>query len=700
MKNNKISPLVLAISTLFSLSSLAASTVELTKSHQALSTNDLQQALSLEKGSDFIPVKTVTLKNAQIKQRLQQRFYGIPVFGHTLSANVSALGVYSNLNGKLLTQIEKNVSFITPKLTKEQALTASKRQTQDSDNSALPFYNEQADLWIYLDDIKQTRLVYITSYVQYGEQPTRPFSIIDAHSGEVLKRWEGINYTAIGTGPGGNLKTGQYEYGTDFDFLDVTTDNNQCIMDSPNVKTINLNHRFEGNTAFAYTCPRNTVKSVNGAFSPLNDAHFFGNVIYNMYSEWYDTAPLSFQLAMRVHYSKGFENAFWDGSAMTFGDGMTRFHPLVSLDVSSHEVSHGVTEQNSGLIYVNQSGGMNEAFSDMAGEAAEFYMHGSNDWQVGADIFKGDGALRYMNDPTLDGRSIDHPEDYFDGMNVHYSSGIFNKAFYILATTPNWDTRKAFEVMLLANQIYWTADSHFWDGACGVKNAAFDLGYNVEDIEHAFNAVGVEPCIAPEPTPLPEPIPLTLNTPIDVFAATGNKTYYTFHVDNASNDISVMLSGGTGDADLYVRAGEAPTFNQFDCRPYQSGNEEACYLPASPSGTYWIMLHAWSAYDNATLVAQSTATPPNQLPITNFSAHVTYGVARFNSHSIDNDGNITQWFWDFGDGHQAQGKNVVHKYTQSGEYHVSLEVKDNLGDSGTRVQSFVIYLSNTNFPLQ
>ncbi|MBO7942914.1 M4 family metallopeptidase, partial [Streptomyces sp. S9] len=122
---------------------------------------------------------------------------------------------------------------------------------------------------------------------------------------------------------------------------------------------------------------------------------------------------LTFQLTMRVHYSNSYENAFWDGSAMTFGDGATTFYPLVSLDVSAHEVSHGFTEQQSGLVYSGQSGGINEAFSDMAGEAAEYYMNGTNDFLVGAQIFKASGALRYMDDPTRDGRSIGHASNYY-----------------------------------------------------------------------------------------------------------------------------------------------------------------------------------------------------------------------------------------------------------------------------------------------
>ena len=141
---------------------------------------------------------------------------------------------------------------------------------------------------------------------------------------------------------------------------------------------------------------------------------------------------------------------------MLFGDGYTTFYPLVSLDVSAHEVSHGFTEFNSGLIYSSQSGGINEAFSDMAGEAAEYYSRGSTDYMCGYDIFKDPtGALRYLYDPPLDGRSIDHVDDYYSGMDVHYSSGIFNKAFYLIAESSGWTTKMAFDIFVKANQDYW-----------------------------------------------------------------------------------------------------------------------------------------------------------------------------------------------------------------------------------------------------
>ena len=316
----------------------------------------------------------------------------------------------------------------------------------------------------------------------------------------------------VGTGPGGNTKTGVYEYGTDYGNLNVTvsSDGNTCTMETAQVKTIDLNHSSSNNSsvAFSYPCLRNTHKEINGAYSPINDAHYFGHVVYEMYDQWYNTAPLTFQLQMKVHYSNNYENAFWDGSAMTFGDGQSYFYPLVSLDVVSHEVSHGFTDQNSDLVYSGQSGGINEAFSDIAGEAAEFFMLGSNDFKVGTTIFKGSGALRYMYDPPLDSRSIGHANDYSNGMDVHYSSGVFNKAFYLLANTSGWDVRKGFEVFLRANQNYWTSTTDFEQGCLGVRDAANDAGYSTADVEAAFAQVGLCPGYVP-------PAPVALDVALD-----------------------------------------------------------------------------------------------------------------------------------------------------------------------------------------
>ena len=137
---------------------------------------------------------------------------------------------------------------------------------------------------------------------------------------------------------------------------------------------------------------------------------------------------------------------------------------------------------------------MNEAFSDMAGEAAKYYMNnGKNDFMVGANIIKDPKlkALRYFEDPTQDGKSIGSAKDYNSSLNVHYSSGVYNKAFYTLATTSGWDTKKAFVTFAKANQLYWGPTSDFQDGACGVEKAAKDMGYSTDDVENAFAAVDI-----------------------------------------------------------------------------------------------------------------------------------------------------------------------------------------------------------------
>jgi vibriolysin len=451
----------------------------------------------------------------------------------------------------------------------------------------------------------------LVSFVRPGSanaDVSRPTAFIDANTGEVLFSYDNLQTNLIGTGPGGNAKTGQYEYGTDFGFNDVAVSGSTCTMNNANVKTINLNHGTSGTAAYSYDCPRNTVKSINGAYSPLNDAHYFGGVVFDMFDSYVGSPPLTFQLTMRVHYSNSYENAFWDGSAMTFGDGATTFYPLVSLDVSSHEVAHGFTEQNSALVYSGMSGGMNEAYSDMAGEAAEYYNSGNttNDWMVGEQIFKSTGALRYMIDPTQDGRSIGHADDY-SGQDVHYTSGVFNRAFYLLATTAGWDTKSAFQAMSLANQTYWTANSTFDEGGCGVYNAAGDLGLSQADVRTAFATVGVNTCDAPPPPP---PGVLENGVSQTISGASGSNTYWSMETPADVGAVAFDMTGGSGDADMYVRFGSAPTSSTYDCRPYAAGNTENCSFATGQTGTYHVMVNGYSSYSGATLVGTYEGSEP------------------------------------------------------------------------------------------
>jgi Zn-dependent metalloprotease len=150
-----------------------------------------------------------------------------------------------------------------------------------------------------------------------------------------------------------------------------------------------------------------------------------------------------------VHYGNAYENAFWsdDCFCMTYGDGANTFYPLVALDVSGHEMAHGVMSTEANLTYNGESGGLNEANSDIFGTLVEFYANNPltppNYWigerfvqaNYAGGVYMAREALRYMDDPAKDGKS---PACWYDGirrLDVHYSSGPANHMFYLLSSS-------------------------------------------------------------------------------------------------------------------------------------------------------------------------------------------------------------------------------------------------------------------------
>ncbi|WP_057832304.1 M4 family metallopeptidase [Colwellia sp. TT2012] len=572
-------------------------------------------------GLGFKAVKTVTLTNGTKKTRYQQLYMGVPVYGTSVVAPTAVPGIMSmtstigsTAQGNILTGIAGDIKNTKAKYSDKAALNILRASNNINNVSLVQVRteNEQSELFVYLDDNGVARLVYLTSYFVHQPTPSRPYAIIDANTGEIIKKWEGLTMRQA-TGPGGNTKTGRYVYGVDYPAL--TVDEN-CRMSTSNVNTIDMNHQTWGGSIFQFNCPENNYKSINGAFSPLNDAHYFGNVIFDMYQDWFNAAPLNFKLTMKVHYGYNYQNAFWNGREMTFGDGGSVMYPMVTLDVSAHEVSHGFTEQNSGLVYMGHSGGMNESFSDMAGEAAEYFMKGTNDWIIGGELMKFSDGMRFLDDPTKDNRSIAHINDYYDGIDVHHSSGLYNKVFYTLAHKAGWNTRTAFEVFTLANQLYWTANSTFTAGAQGVCSAAIDKGLSVQDIQDSFAVVGIDSgCATTAPIPtdateLVNGVRLTGQS-----AERGSEVFYTVTVPENSTSLDIAITGGSGDADIYTRFGVVPTTKSFDCRPFVTGNEESCQIAEPTAGVYHVMLKAFTSYDNMTITATFDTSTTTPIPI-------------------------------------------------------------------------------------
>lgn len=545
--------------------------------------------------------------------RYQQSFRGIPVWGEHVVVSEHADGSVRDLFGRAVGSLAADIASTRTRLTDASALGLAKTSTIGTSDIALITQREESRLMIYVDDNDSAHLSYVVSFfadTAKGGSPTRPMVIIDAQSGAVLKRWDALT-TANGTGPGGNSKTGQYQWGSGgkYGYLNVSQSGTTCSMNNTDVKSVNLNGGTTSTTAYSYTCPNNTYKAINGAYAPINDAHFFGGVIQNMYSAYTGAKALTFQLVMRTHYSSNYENAFWDGSTMSFGDGASTFYPLVSVDVAGHEVSHGYTEQHSNLTYSGQSGGMNEAFSDMGGEATEYYWKGSNDFLVGPEIFKASGALRYMNNPPQDGGSIDNAANYTSSLDVHYSSGVYNKAFYKLATTSGWNTVNAFKVFARANALYWTPSSTFNSGACGVQTAATDLGLSAASVTAAFTSVGVSCSTGGGGGGASTGGPLSNGVAVTGIAqpTAGQAVNYTLAVPAGATGLKFVMSGGTGDADMYVKFGSAPTDSSYDCRPYASGNAETCNIATAQAGTYYVRLKAYSAFTGISLTGSYTA---------------------------------------------------------------------------------------------
>ncbi|MEU5753614.1 M4 family metallopeptidase [Streptomyces sp. NPDC047829] len=144
----------------------------------------------------------------------------------------------------------------------------------------------------------------------------------------------------------------------------------------------------------------------------------------------------------RVHYGTRYNNAFWDDGCfcMTYGDGDgTTLGPLVSLDVTGHEMAHGVTSSTAALTYSGESGGLNEATSDVFGTLVEFHADNpadAGDYLIGEKVVRpglGRDALRFMDRPSRDGSSADCWSSTLGDLDVHYSSGVGNHFAYLLA---------------------------------------------------------------------------------------------------------------------------------------------------------------------------------------------------------------------------------------------------------------------------
>ena len=403
---------------------------------------------------------------------------------------------------------------------------------QDTNNSAASYY-PQGELVIVRNELGRQpqvkgRLVLAWKFNVYAQEPvSRAYLYVDAHTGQVVAKDDIIKHTGAtgtfataysgsrqlndGTTTGGyflrettrglgietyNMKTGT-SYRKAVDFVDA--DNNWTAAEYNNANF----DWVAGDAQLGAQCTYDYWKAVHGRNS-------------------YDNAGA--KIKSYVHYGRSYENAYWNGSVMTYGDGAATFRPLTSLDVCGHEIGHAVCQSTANLTYSNESGAMNEGLSDIWGASIEDYSVNTlgvkssgvtpkSTWLIGEEIDKTAPALRSMSDPKSQGQP-----DYYKGINwytgtsdnggVHTNSGVLNFWYYLIANGKSGTNEKgvlytvagqglnaAAKITFRMESVYMVAGSTYAQARTYSIKAATDLfgaaSAQVTAVTNAWNAVGV-----------------------------------------------------------------------------------------------------------------------------------------------------------------------------------------------------------------
>lgn len=383
----------------------------------------------------------------QTHVRLEQIRKGVTVFGGQLIMHLDRNDPDERARNFANGRVFKDARLVPtrPRIAAAAALAAAKRAVGRNAG----FERVNVELVVLPEGVRlggdaagATLTYKVELLINDGQEAARHFYFIDAREGSVV--W---HYNNLQSATGHGLYAGTVNIGTVFQspswrMRDASRTNNiHCgvfgiiTSDFP--------------TAGACT-PYADADNVWGNSQPFNiqsaavDAHYFAALTFDYFMGYHGRNSLDgagFQMINRMR-NNGFgqDNAFWDGSFTNYGQGSQGRH-WASADVLGHEYMHGITEFTAGLIYQNQSGGSNESFSDIFGTRVEFFWCVNPDYLLSEDI---NGAIRSMSNPRSDGNSIDHFSQYFDGLDVHYSSGLQNVVFDLMSESGNHPTTGVF----------------------------------------------------------------------------------------------------------------------------------------------------------------------------------------------------------------------------------------------------------------
>ncbi|MGW2820695.1 M4 family metallopeptidase [Streptomyces sp. NPDC001443] len=375
------------------------------------------------------------LKDADgtVHTRYERTYDGLPVLGGDLVVDTTASGATASVTRA--TRSAVSVASLTAAVPAAQAERQALSLAKDA--GAARATADRAPRKVVWAASGTPVLAYetVVGGLQDDGTPNQLHVITDAATGKKLFEYQGIETGTGNTMYSGTVTLGSTQSGSTYNLTDTARGNH---------KTYNLNHGTSG-TGTLFSGSDDTWG--NGSASNLEtaaaDAHYGAAVTWDYYKNVHGRSGIrgdGVGAYSRVHYGNNYVNAFWDDSCfcMTYGDGSGNTHPLTAIDVAGHEMSHGVTSNTAGLNYSGESGGLNEATSDIFGTAVEFYAANATDvgdYLIGEKInINGDGTpLRYMDKPSKDGASKDSWYSGIGSVDVHYSSGPANHFFYLLS---------------------------------------------------------------------------------------------------------------------------------------------------------------------------------------------------------------------------------------------------------------------------
>ncbi|MEU3317184.1 M4 family metallopeptidase [Streptomyces sp. NPDC006662] len=363
--------------------------------------------------------------------RYERTYEGLPVLGGDLVVSRTAAQKtqsVSKASNAQLQGVSTEAPADAPAAATAKALDAAKAVGSKADKAD----SARKIVWM-ANGVPTLAYETVVGGLQDDGTPNQLHVITDAKTGAKLHQWQGIETGVGNTHYSGQVTLGTTQSGSTFTMNDAARGGH---------KTYNLNHGTSG-TGSLFS--QSTDTWGNGANSNAAtagaDAAYGAGVTWDFYKNVFGRSGIrgdGVAAYSRVHYGNAYVNAFWDDSCfcMTYGDGTANNDPLTSLDVAGHEMSHGVTAATAGLEYSNESGGLNEATSDIMGTSVEFYANNASDpgdYLIGEKIdINGDGTpLRYMDKPSKDGGSADAWYSGVGNLDVHYSSGPANHWFYL-----------------------------------------------------------------------------------------------------------------------------------------------------------------------------------------------------------------------------------------------------------------------------